>query len=235
VNVAASKLEKAIRAAEFSDEDVAERVLAAMTPVIAVALDEDGTIARGCSKLGGAPDLPADFEPPEGMVFLAQINLAEVARHDGKKRLPASGMLYLFGAEQEDDLSDPERAAKVFFHAGPARSLRGGDTEGDKLRFGASFLLPDDDEGFDSDDRDTFDELLAASGHVVPDVGSFFGPPIFFSEEMDEIFDAEKDVLVLHLAGSAIGDIFRAGDFQLFARKAAVKKGQLDVYFEGGS
>lgn len=56
-------------------------------------------IEIGGSRLGGVPDLPADFEWPrwQGYVvpLLAQLNLAEV--EDAKGLLPTRGWLYVFG------------------------------------------------------------------------------------------------------------------------------------------
>lgn len=53
-------------------------------------------LAIGASRLGGAPDLPADFEWPTNLgrplTFLAQINLTEI----NAKKLPASGWLLFF-------------------------------------------------------------------------------------------------------------------------------------------
>jgi hypothetical protein len=65
-------------------------------------------IAIGRSKLGGHPDVPADFVWPTAtrtgngksltapLAFLAQIRLADVARHDRDHLLPASGLLLFF-------------------------------------------------------------------------------------------------------------------------------------------
>ncbi|HPH67156.1 MAG TPA: DUF1963 domain-containing protein [Kofleriaceae bacterium] len=64
---------------------------------------KSGKATVGQSKVGGKPDLPADFEwPCEGddedapLGFVAQINLAEVHAADLGKTLPATGMLWFF-------------------------------------------------------------------------------------------------------------------------------------------
>jgi len=54
----------------------------------------------GTSRLGGSPDVPADFAWPERngqpLSFLAQINCAEAAPYDLERVLPDTGLLYLF-------------------------------------------------------------------------------------------------------------------------------------------
>ncbi|WP_109851870.1 DUF1963 domain-containing protein [Aquimarina sp. AU58] len=54
----------------------------------------------GESKIGGTPDLPKDMEWPvfegKAMVFLAQLNLSEVALHHNHELLPKDGILYFF-------------------------------------------------------------------------------------------------------------------------------------------
>ncbi|MDR2137034.1 MAG: DUF1963 domain-containing protein [Synergistaceae bacterium] len=60
----------------------------------------EGDFELGESKIGGCPHLPPDFTWPKfennPLSFLAQLNLADVARYDSSKRLPESGMLYFF-------------------------------------------------------------------------------------------------------------------------------------------
>jgi len=66
-------------------------------------------INPGCSKFGGQPEVPADFQWPyyEGetfdgikknrpLSFLAQLNCAEFAKYDTEQKLPQTGMLYFF-------------------------------------------------------------------------------------------------------------------------------------------
>jgi uncharacterized protein YwqG len=54
----------------------------------------------GLSKLGGYPDLPADFSWPkknqQPLTFLGQINFQQVAPHDQLHLLPQEGILYVF-------------------------------------------------------------------------------------------------------------------------------------------
>lgn len=65
-----------------------------------VVVPED-QIPVGASKFGGHPDLPEDFQWPwrdEGypLLFMGQVNLAEVAPYDAEGKLPQEGMLYFF-------------------------------------------------------------------------------------------------------------------------------------------
>jgi uncharacterized protein YwqG len=61
---------------------------------------DEGDFELGESKIGGCPHLPPDFVWPKfennPLAFLAQLNLADVARYDFSKQLPESGMLYFF-------------------------------------------------------------------------------------------------------------------------------------------
>lgn len=57
----------------------------------------------GSSKWGGSPDLPTDFEWPEGLHFVFQINFSEIHELDLQDQLPASGMLYYFVTDNSSD------------------------------------------------------------------------------------------------------------------------------------
>lgn len=59
------------------------------------------TAPTGGSRLGGAPDMPADWDWPRNsqgrpMSLIAQINLAEAKPFDVENKLPERGWLYLF-------------------------------------------------------------------------------------------------------------------------------------------
>jgi hypothetical protein len=63
-----------------------------------------GVLPFAASRFGGAPDFPAgDDEWPEGMTFLAEINLAEVAALGHDLDLPKGGLLSFFVLDGEDD------------------------------------------------------------------------------------------------------------------------------------
>lgn len=62
------------------------------------------------SKLGGAPRLPMGFDWPVGVkglrVFLAQVDLAELAERQGPDWLPVSGRLYVFYDPEQEGFAD---------------------------------------------------------------------------------------------------------------------------------
>lgn len=73
----------------------------------------DAPVVPGCSKFGGAPDLPPDFEWPWHELgpyrFIGQMNLGEIPK--GPHGLPQSGMLSFFYAYDEEGESfwgDPD-------------------------------------------------------------------------------------------------------------------------------
>lgn len=86
------------------------RLLPSLIKNSAFVEPSSGTPEPGMSKIGGIPDLPADFEWPtyygKGVLdsekalrplsFMAQINLEEVHPYDTDGLLPENGMLYFF-------------------------------------------------------------------------------------------------------------------------------------------
>jgi uncharacterized protein YwqG len=79
-----------------------EKLVALAKPAIRMLpkLVEEDEIPIGASKLGGNPDLPADFEwkyyEGKPLTFIGQFKLSEIAPYDRDKELPAEGMLYIF-------------------------------------------------------------------------------------------------------------------------------------------
>lgn len=67
--------------------------------MIREAVDDD-KLPLGSSKLGGLPDLPADFQWPYynsvPLTFIGQFNFSEFAKLDLDGILPAQGILYYF-------------------------------------------------------------------------------------------------------------------------------------------
>lgn len=61
---------------------------------------EESALPIGCSKIGGKPDLPPNFQWPlyinEPLAFCAQYNCLEISAFDKKGMLPSKGMLYVF-------------------------------------------------------------------------------------------------------------------------------------------
>lgn len=68
----------------------------------------------GTSKIGGNPDLPADFKwqyyNDLPLTFLAQIKLSDVTEQDGDKVLPTTGWLYFFYDIWSIHWGEPEQA-----------------------------------------------------------------------------------------------------------------------------
>jgi len=61
---------------------------------------DEMTLSQGISKLGGLPDLPANYNWPRNngkfLPFVAQIRLSEISLYDTTHILPKSGMIYFF-------------------------------------------------------------------------------------------------------------------------------------------
>lgn len=85
---------------------VVDDLLALAQPAIRLDLTQaadEATMPLGGSKVGGAPDLPADVEWPttdsgQPLPFIAQIRLADIAALDPQGDLPHDGLLSLFYA-----------------------------------------------------------------------------------------------------------------------------------------
>lgn len=103
-------------------------------------------LSVGCSKIGGKPDLPADFnwyhfegesydglEENRPLSFLAQINCEEAKKYDKDDLLPPKGMLYFFyelasmtwGFDPKD-----KGSARVFYFPGNTSDLQRTDFPG---------------------------------------------------------------------------------------------------------
>ena len=91
-----------------SAERLAEQLLSGKKNAITL-VRESGISAKGASKIGGIPDLPAGFQWPyfegtdyEGvrksrpLSFVAQIDLSQAVGFDPEGLLPHTGMLYFF-------------------------------------------------------------------------------------------------------------------------------------------
>jgi len=101
--------------------EFAEEIEAQILPSIRISYPpvNRASSAIGQSRIGGLPDLPAGVEWPtassydhqhfdrvDSLLFLAQINLADVAAHDIEGLLPHSGLLLFFAANWVNVLSD---------------------------------------------------------------------------------------------------------------------------------
>ena len=104
-----------------------QRVAAAIKQIAqpAVRLATSAAVHQqpGTSRLGGAPDVPAEFVWPtlrdQPLAFLAQFRLADFAKTALAAQLPASGMLWFFyDPSQQTFGADPNDRAgwQVLFH-----------------------------------------------------------------------------------------------------------------------
>ena len=107
----------------------------------------DTELPVGCSKIGGKPDLPANFEwfyyegksydditQNRPLTFLAQINCEEVKKYDKDSLLPSKGILYFFyelatmtwGFDPKD-----KGSARVYYYTGEISKLKRTDFPAD--------------------------------------------------------------------------------------------------------
>jgi uncharacterized protein YwqG len=85
---------------------------------------DESRLPLGASKLGGSPDVPADFTWPlyqnKPLTFMGQFRLSEVAPYDVDRRLPDQGMLYVFYDEEAQPWGfklGEEEASRVLYTA----------------------------------------------------------------------------------------------------------------------
>lgn len=83
---------------QIASEPLRSRLSTMIRPAIAIETSlSTGELAPLESKFGGAPDVPLGLEWPrfkgEPLVFVAQLNLEELAPFDMEERLPKSGLL----------------------------------------------------------------------------------------------------------------------------------------------
>ncbi len=88
-----------------------EYLLQYSRPAIDILKKQEAELRLGCSRFGGAPDLPIGSEWPtygtKPYRFIGQINFAEIPPTEAG--LPAKGLLSLFAADRlPDDDSDPD-------------------------------------------------------------------------------------------------------------------------------
>ena len=97
-------------------------------------LDEINPKCSASSKIGGKPCLPkkegwfyvGNGDKSYPLVFVAQINLEDVAKHDKEHVLPEKGMLYFFYDFIEESIGchpEDKEHFKVFYHEGELSEL----------------------------------------------------------------------------------------------------------------
>lgn len=97
-----------------------------------------GNLPIGASKIGGCPDVPADFvwpyvtgggicendDKPHPLTFMAQFDLSELSPCDTENRLPKAGLLSFFYDDESQDWGENQQCAKVFYFPPQAPLLR---------------------------------------------------------------------------------------------------------------
>jgi uncharacterized protein (TIGR02996 family) len=168
------------RVAASGLRELKPRVLRLARPALRMvqARTPDKKIAIGASKIGGLPDLPADFPWVPGgdchaiynddtggtdrlAGFLAQVNCAEVAHTQAGKDLPECGVLSFFCFQDiEDDNPDAVGVKAVYFpdsaklvRTDPPEELTEGNRKmpPHRLTFAETLDLPDDDGPWEAD------------------------------------------------------------------------------------
>lgn len=81
-----------------------------------VSASSEKAIPLGVSKIKGCPHLPKNMKWPKGLYFAAQLNCAEVNKHDASGFFPDSGMLYFF-------FDDASADWQILYHDGPIENL----------------------------------------------------------------------------------------------------------------
>lgn len=88
---------------------------------ISLAQDDNAPLPTGCSKYGGRPDVPADFQWPHDnsgypLSLLLQIDCADLAPLDREGLLPSSGHLYFFYELSEMRRDGKKNSVRVIYN-----------------------------------------------------------------------------------------------------------------------
>ncbi len=187
-----------------------------------IKLDEK-EIQLGSSKIGGSPDLPADWEFPrygdDYLTFMLQVNLSEAKPYDKDNLLPESGILYLFyeALEQPWGFKEDEGCFKVLYFDGDMGELERKESPSSRTEFGAipafqlSFepmvTLSENAENLDFSDEEEEEnyfnfrqELIQPEdedGNIVP-AHYMLGEPMNIQNDVfEELFEKGKDPVLL--------------------------------------
>ncbi|MBW2960548.1 DUF1963 domain-containing protein [Mesonia sp. JHPTF-M18] len=112
------KLEKIIKQGKYGLHNKEAYLKSLAIPSITITRKNEQGENFGASKLGGDPEVPADFEWPKHEFgdyrFIAQFNLSEITFPSA---LPKTGMLSIFVADDEDQniFWGADEYAKVFY------------------------------------------------------------------------------------------------------------------------
>ena len=95
---------------------------------ISFAGNGNAPLPAGCSKYGGRPDVPDDFQWPHDnsdrpLSLLLQIDCADLAPLDREGLLPASGQLYFFYELSKMNRGGQKNAVRVIYNDKPSSQL----------------------------------------------------------------------------------------------------------------
>ena len=118
---------------EFDEEKVSHymellKSCARDTIHISFANNCNAPLPAGCSKYGGRPDVPADFQWPHDnngypLSLLLQIDCADLASLDREGLLPTSGQLYFFYELSEMRRDGKKNSVRVIYNDKPSSQL----------------------------------------------------------------------------------------------------------------
>lgn len=184
---------------------------------IRISFADKGTapLPAGCSKYGGRPDVPANFQWPHDnsgrpLSLLLQIDCADLTSLDHENLLPTSGQLYFFYELSQMDRNGNENDVRVIYNDLPSSQLhpleypvnldKEYQLQECRLQFSRftsyptlSTFKPVSEE--DEDARYEAIVLLWDESHT--DIGSMLGYPFLIQGPI--VDDLSDDVLLLQL------------------------------------
>ena len=172
-------------------------------------------LPAGCSKYGGRPDVPANFQWPHDssgrpLSLLLQIDCADLASLDHEGLLPTSGQLYFFYELSQMDRDGKENDVQVIYNDLPSSQLnrleypvnldKKYQLQECRLQFSQFMSVPTHStiEPLNEEDEDARLEaiiLLWDESHT--DIGSMLGYPYLIQGPI--VDDLSDDVLLLQL------------------------------------
>lgn len=100
------------------------------------AAEEAPRMPRGKSRIGGpVSDLPPKFEPPDDMIFVAQLDLSWIAKHDKHGLLPNHGHLFFYF-----NYDGPRDVGLLHYFPGEAKELRRTEHEHERMFYRGTTL-----------------------------------------------------------------------------------------------
>lgn len=201
---------------------------------ISLAQDDNAPLPTGCSKYGGRPDVPADFQWPHDnngrpLSLLLQIDCADLAPLDHEGILPASGHLYFFYELSQMDWDGTDNDVRVIYNDLPSSQLHPLDFPENladeyqlkewPLQFTHGTSIPTieelsqlTDEPFNEEDEDeryeAFDRLWKESLIGIGSIGSMLGFAFLIQDPI--VDDLSSEVLLLQLDSN--GEYWREDD-----------------------